>query len=241
LKALLCREFAPLDALRVEDCPDPVAEDGHVVIDVAAASVNYPDALMVQGKYQLKPELPFIPGFECAGTISEVGADCGDLRVGMRVFGFAEYGCIAGKVAMPAASVIGIGKSLAFERAAVLPLTYGTVYHALKDRADLRPGESLLVLGAGGGIGTAAIELGKLMGATVIAAASSADPRQRFRGAWARPATEPETVRGIAVGCHAVDSSGGFCPGRRRESAYRAGCAAETGLCGAAAGNQPLD
>jgi NADPH2:quinone reductase len=172
---LLCREFAPLDALRVEDCPDPVAEDGHVVIDVAAASVNYPDALMVQGKYQLKPELPFIPGFECAGTISEVGADCGDLRVGMRVFGFAEYGCIAGKVAMPAASVIGIGKSLAFERAAVLPLTYGTVYHALKDRADLRPGESLLVLGAGGGIGTAAIELGKLMGATVIAAASSAD------------------------------------------------------------------
>lgn len=177
----MCREFAPLEALRVEELQDPVPEAGEVLIDIEAASVNYPDALMVQGKYQLRPELPFVPGFECAGTVSAVGADSRELAVGTRVFGFADYGCIAERIALPAASVIPIGETLPFDKAAVLPLTYGTVYHALKDRADLKPGESLLVLGAGGGIGTAAVELGKLMGATVIAAASTEDKLELAR------------------------------------------------------------
>jgi NADPH:quinone reductase len=175
LKALVCREFAPLDALRVDEFPDPAPKAGEILIDIEAASINYPDALMVHGKYQVRPELPFVPGFECAGTISEAGAGCDEFEVGTRVLGFADYGCIAERITLPAASVIPIGDRLAFDKAAVLPLTYGTVYHALKDRADLKPGESLLVLGAGGGIGTAAIELGKLMGASVIAAASTDD------------------------------------------------------------------
>jgi NADPH2:quinone reductase len=181
LRALLCREFAPLEALRVENIQDPVPAAGEVLIDIEAASVNYPDALMVQGKYQLRPELPFVPGFECAGTVSAVGADSHELTVGARVFGFADYGCMAERVALPSASVIPIGDTLPFDKAAVLPLTYGTVYHALKDRADLKPGESLLVLGAGGGIGTAAVELGKLMGAQVIAAASTEDKLELAR------------------------------------------------------------
>ena len=173
MKALLCREFAPLDALRVEEVPEPTAGTGEVVLDVRAASVNYPDALMVQGKYQVRPELPFIPGFECAGTISSLGSDTGDLYLGMRVVGLAAHGAFADRVALPAAAVVPIGDTLPFATAAVMPMTYGTAYHALKDRAALAAGETLLVLGAGGGIGTAAIELGKLMGARVIAAASS--------------------------------------------------------------------
>jgi NADPH2:quinone reductase len=173
MKALVCRKLAPLDALRIEEVAEPVAAAGQVVIDIKAASINYPDALIVQGKYQIRPELPFTPGFECAGLISAVGQDCPGLAVGTRALGLSACGAFAERIALPAASVVPIGDSLSFDRAAAMPMTYGTAYHALKDRAKLAPGETLLVLGAGGGVGTAAVELGKLMGARVIAAASS--------------------------------------------------------------------
>jgi NADPH2:quinone reductase len=181
VRALVCREFAPLDALRVEELADPVPTDGEVVVDVEAASVNYPDALMVQGKYQVRPELPFVPGFECAGVVSDVGSEGLGFAVGDRVLGLVSAGGIAERVALPAASAWPIGAALTAANAAVLPMTYGTVYHALKDRAKLRPGETLLVLGAGGGIGTAAVTLGKLMGATVIAAASTPEKLELSR------------------------------------------------------------
>ena len=175
MKALVCRELAPLDALRVEEVPEPAAAAGQVVLEIKAASVNYPDALIVQGRYQVRPDLPFIPGFECAGVIAAVGDGCDGFRIGGRALGLSTQGAFAERVALPAASVVPIGDSLSYARAAAMPMTYGTVYHALKDRAQLEAGETLLVLGAGGGIGTAAVELGKLMGAMVIAAASSPD------------------------------------------------------------------
>jgi NADPH2:quinone reductase len=174
MKALLCREFASLDALRVDEVPDPVPGDGDVVIDVEAATVNYPDALIVQGKYQVRPELPFVPGFECAGVVRDAGPNAG-IAPGTRVLGLVPAGAFAERVAIPANAVWAIGDKLAYSEAAALPMTYGTVWHALKDRAALAAGETLLVLGAGGGIGTAAIQLGKLAGAKVIAAASSED------------------------------------------------------------------
>lgn len=215
MKGLVCREFAALDALRVEELPDPVPAEGEVVVDVEAASVNYPDALIVQGKYQVRPALPFVPGFECAGIVSEVGDGC-DLEVGTRVLGLTGQGGFAERVALPAASVWPIDDALAFANAAVLPMTYGTVYHALEDRAELEPGETLLVLGAGGGIGTAAVELGKLLGAHVIAAASSADKLELSHGLgadhtvlyttenWREELNEITRGRGVDVVCDPV-------------------------------------
>jgi len=173
MKALICRAFAPLDALTVEEVPAPVAGPDEVVVDVKAASVNYPDALIVQGKYQVRPELPFIPGAELAGIVRSVGERVTDLRAGMPVLGLPMRGAFAEAVALPAATAVPLDPSLPFDTAAAVPMTYGTAYHALCDRAQLQPRETLLVLGAGGGIGTAAVELGKLMGAIVIGAASS--------------------------------------------------------------------
>jgi NADPH2:quinone reductase len=173
VKALVCREFAPLSSLRIEEWPEPAAAPGEVVVDVAAASVNYPDALIVQGKYQALPERPFVPGAECAGRIRAVGAGVGDLRVGQPVLALPMRGAFAERVAVPAGAVFALDSRLPLAAAAAIPMTYGTVYHALADRAHLARGETLLVLGAGGGIGTAAVELGKLLGATVVAAASS--------------------------------------------------------------------
>lgn len=216
MKALVCREFQPLDALRVEELADPTPEAGQVVVDVEAASVNYPDALIVQGKYQVRPALPFVPGFECAGVVSAVAGERRDFEVGDRVLGLTPHGAFAERIALPAEAVWPIGSGLEFATAAVLPMTYGTVYHALKDRADLKAGETLLVLGAGGGIGTAAVELGKLMGARVIAAASSADKLEAARrlGAdhavsylgddWRAELKEITAGRGVDVVCDPV-------------------------------------
>jgi NADPH2:quinone reductase len=173
VKALVCRELGPIDALRVEELPDPTPAAGKVVLEVKAASVNFPDALMVQGKYQARPELPFVPGFECAGVITALGPGTDAPEIGTRVVGMTAHGAFAEQIALPASAIVPIGESLSFATAAAIPMTYGTAYHALKDRAQLAAGETLLVLGAGGGIGTAAVELGKLMGARVIAAASS--------------------------------------------------------------------
>lgn len=175
MKALLCRNFAPLDELTVEDVPDPVAAAGQVLVDVKAASVNYPDALMVQGKYQVRPALPFVAGGELAGTVRAVGDGVKHLKPGMPVVALTMTGAFAERAVAEASLVLPLDPSVDLGSAAAMPMTYGTMHHALSDRACLRPGETLLVLGAGGGIGTAAIELGKIAGATVIAAASSSE------------------------------------------------------------------
>jgi NADPH2:quinone reductase len=175
MKALLCRNFASLDELSVEDVPAPSAGPGQVVMDVKAASVNYPDALMVQGKYQVRPPLPFVPGSELAGVIRAVGDGVKHLKPGMHALALTQIGAFAEQAVADARMVLPLDPSVDLASAAAMPMTYGTMHHALSDRAQLQPGETLLVLGAGGGIGTATIELGKIAGATVIAAASSAE------------------------------------------------------------------
>jgi NADPH:quinone reductase len=173
VKALLCREFAGLEQLKVEEVPSPVPGSGQVAVSVKFASVNYPDALMVQGKYQFKPPLPFTPGSELSGVVKAVGDGVGKVKVGDNVLVLPGRGAFAQEVLATEAQVTLLGTGTDLAAAAGMPMTYGTCYHALKDRGHLRAGETLLVLGAGGGIGIAAVELGKLMGATVIAAASS--------------------------------------------------------------------
>lgn len=173
MKAVVCEAFAPVADLKFTDFPDPVAGPGEVVIEVAAAGVNFPDVLMVQGKYQVKPPVPFVAGSEAAGTILSVGEGVTGFAVGDRVTAFTGLGSFARQVRVPASQVWHVPDALALDIAAGVLITYGTSYHALKDRAALRAGETLLVLGAGGGVGITAVELGKQMGARVIAAASS--------------------------------------------------------------------
>lgn len=172
MRALLCTEIGPASGLSVQDVDDPLPGAGQVVVDVAAAGINYPDTLMIEGKYQFKPELPFSPGGEAAGTVSAVGSGVESVSVGDRVIVLSGHGAFAEKWLVEAGAVSPIPPGLDFVSAAAFGITYGTSYHALKDRVRLVPGETLLVLGAAGGVGSAAVELGKVMGATVIAAAS---------------------------------------------------------------------
>ena len=173
MKAITCAAFAPIEALTYGDFPAPEAGPGEVVIDVVAAGVNYPDVLIVQGKYQTKPPLPFVPGSEASGTIAAVGEGVEGFAVGDRVVAFTGSGSFAAQVKVPATQVWPAPEGVDLAVAAGIAITYGTSYHALKDRAALKAGETLLVLGAGGGVGLTAVELGKQMGARVIAAASS--------------------------------------------------------------------
>lgn len=173
MKAVLAREYAPLERLALEEVAAPRASAGEVVIAVKACGVNFFDALIVQGKYQTKPPLPFSPGGEVAGIVAETGAGVTTPAPGTRVLAFVGYGGYAQQVATNAANVIPLPPQMDFVTAAAFPITYATSYHALKDRGQLKAGETLLVLGASGGVGLAAVELGKLMGARVIAAASS--------------------------------------------------------------------
>jgi NADPH:quinone reductase len=185
MKALVCREFQPLDALKVEELPTLVAQKGQVVISVKFASVNFPDALIVQGKYQYKPKLPFTPGSEVSGFIKSVGPEVSRLKVGTPVLVISPLGAFAEEMLADETQVVPLPDGIDMKIAAGLPMTYGTSYHALQDRGQLQRGETLLVLGAGGGIGLAAVELGKLMGATVIAAASSDEKLQAARNCGA--------------------------------------------------------
>lgn len=169
----MLHEFGPPENLRVEDVPDPEPGSDQVVIDVHACGVNFPDVLMVQDLYQFKPALPFAPGGEVAGTVSAVGSDVAGIAVGDRVAASCGHGGFAEKVAVAASSVFAVPDGVDLTVASAIITTYGTSYHALRDRARLQPGESLLVLGAAGGVGLAAVELGAAMGAEVIAAASS--------------------------------------------------------------------
>jgi NADPH2:quinone reductase len=173
VRALVCSQFGPVDDLAVQELPPPAPGERQVVVRVAAAGLNYPDALMVQGKYQARPPLPFVPGMELAGTVIAVGARVAEYRVGDAVMATGQTGAFAEECAVPVERVMRRPEAIPPDVAAASLITYGTTYHALKDRARLRPGETVLVLGAAGGVGTAAIELAKLMGARVIAAASS--------------------------------------------------------------------
>lgn len=161
------------ETLVLREVPEPVAGSGEVVVAVHACSVNFPDALMVAGQYQFKPPRPFAPGLEVAGEIKSVGPDVTDLRPGDRVIALLSYGGMAERVATAAANCRRMPEGMSYAHGASFLATYGTAYHALEQRGCLRPGETLLVLGAGGGMGLACVELGRAMGARVIAAASS--------------------------------------------------------------------
>lgn len=175
MKALLSTKVGPPEELEYVDAPDPVAGEGEVVIAVKAAGVNFPDALIIEDRYQFKPERPFAPGGEVAGVIESVGPDVSHLKPGQRVIGSIGWGGFAEKVKVQAPRVLPIPDAMPFDDASAFILTYGTSYYALKDRGEVKPGEVLLILGAAGGVGVAAIELGKAMGARVIAAVSSQD------------------------------------------------------------------
>lgn len=175
MKALLCSEYGPPQNLVVQDVPAPHAGPGQVVIDVKASALNFPDALMVQGLYQVKPPLPFSPGAELAGLIKEIGDGVRGLKAGDRVIAFPGFGGFAEECVVAAERIMPLPDNMDFASGAALVLTYGTSLHALQDCGRLQQGETLLVLGAAGGVGAAAIEIGKAMGAHVIAAASSAD------------------------------------------------------------------
>jgi NADPH2:quinone reductase len=173
MKAYVCKEFGPVESHKVEEIEDPRAEAGQVVVDVKAAGVSFPDVLIVQGKYQFQPPFPFSPGGEIAGVISEVGEGVVDWKIGDRVIAMTGNGGIAEKVVAFEMTLMPLPETMDFRDGAAFPLNYGTTYHALKQRGQLQAGETLLVTGAGGGVGTTAIEIGKAMGARVIAAAST--------------------------------------------------------------------
>ena len=173
MRAVRVHELTGPSALRVDEVPSPRAAGGQIVIDVKAAGVNFPDILITQGKYQFKPAPPFSPGAEAAGVVSSVGPGVTSLKVGDRVATTLLYGGYAEQVVAPEMSTVKLPDAVSFEVGAATLLTYATTYHALVDRAALQSGESLLVLGAAGGVGIAAVELGALLGARVIAAASS--------------------------------------------------------------------
>ncbi|HZZ94860.1 MAG TPA: NADPH:quinone oxidoreductase family protein [Usitatibacter sp.] len=173
MKALVCRALDGIDSLAVGELPSPVPGPGEVVIGVTAAGVNFPDVLMVQGKYQFKAPLPFAPGCEVAGIVKSVGEGVTAVQPGQPALAIMMSGGFAQEALAREADVVPLPAGVDLVQASAFLFTYGTSYHALKDRAKLAAGETLLVLGAAGGVGLAAVELGKLMGARVIAAASS--------------------------------------------------------------------
>jgi NADPH2:quinone reductase len=175
MKALICSQYGPPENLRVQDMPDPQPAAGEVVVRVRAAGVNFPDALIVQNLYQFKPTPPFSPGGEAAGEVLAIGAGVSRFKVGDKVIALTIWGGFAEQVLAQEDQLIAMPPGMSFEVAGSLLLTYGTCIHALRDRAGLQPGQTVLVLGAAGGIGIAAIELAKALGARVIAAASSAE------------------------------------------------------------------
>lgn len=173
MKAVLCKAFGPPESLVIEEVEPLTPGRGQAVISVKACGVNFPDTLIIQGLYQFKPPPPFSPGGEVAGVVKEVGAGVENVKPGDRVIAFTAYGGFAEEVLTEAATLIPMPADMDFDVASAFVMTYGTDIHALKDRAKLQRGETLLVLGAAGGIGLAAVELGKAMGAKVIAAAST--------------------------------------------------------------------
>jgi NADPH2:quinone reductase len=174
MKALLCTQWGPPESLVVDEVERPKVGPGQVLIRVRAAGVNFPDTLIIQNRYQFKPALPFSPGGECAGVVEALGANAHRFQRGDRVIAFTAWGAFAEYVSADVDSLIAIPDGLDDVTASALAMTYGTAYHALADRAALKPGETILVLGASGGVGLASVEVAKALGARVIAAASSA-------------------------------------------------------------------
>lgn len=185
MKAVLCKAFGPAETLVLEEIASPEAKKNEVLLEVHAAGVNFPDTLIIEGKYQFKPPFPFSPGGEASGVVKAVGEKVSHLKVGDRVMALTGWGSFAEEVAVPGYNVMPVPASMDFASAAAFGMTYGTSMHALKQRANLQPGETLLVLGASGGVGLAAVEIGKAMGAKVIAAASSAEKLEVAKAAGA--------------------------------------------------------
>ncbi len=174
MRAVVCREFGPVEKLEFGELPEPVPGPGEVVIDVSIAAMNFPDTMLIEGTYQVRPDPPFSPGFEGTGMISAVGAGV-ELAVGSPVVAAAFHGSFAQRWLVAATNVLPFPAGLSEEQAAGFTIAYGTSWYALRLRGELAKGETLLVLGAAGGVGSAAVELGKRLGATVIAAASTAE------------------------------------------------------------------
>jgi NADPH2:quinone reductase len=189
VKAILCTRFGTADDLVLTDIAEPVAGSGEVVTSVKAIGLNFYETLMIAGRYQKRPPFPFSPGGEYAGVVESIGEGVAGFAPGDRVIGYVTYGAARERMAVPAEKLTRFDGDLAFERAAALTITYGTAMHGLRDRAQLKSGETLAVLGAAGGVGVAAVELGKHMGARVIACASTDE-----KCAFARAHGADETV-----------------------------------------------
>ncbi len=175
MRAVVCHELGPLESLVVEDLPPPEAGEGQVVVDIRAAGVNFVDGLICQGRYQLKPATPFVPGSEIAGVVTALGPGVSGVSVGDRVIAFVGFGGFAEQAAVPALSLVPMPDHLGFGPAAALIQSYCTMLFTLTRRTSVAPGEWVLVLGAGGGVGLAAVDIATALGARVIAAASTPD------------------------------------------------------------------
>ncbi len=175
MKAVLCTQYGPPEKLSISDVRSPEPGPGEVVISVKAAGLNFFDTLIIEGKYQFRPDFPFSPSAEASGIVKSVGEGVDTVKPGDRVMAYSIWGAACEEFAVRASKVVKIPDTVRFEEAAGLTVTYGTTLHALRDRANMQPGETLAVLGASGGVGQAAIEIGKVMGARVIACASSED------------------------------------------------------------------
>ena len=175
MKAVLCKQYGPPDTLVIEDVESPVPGPGEVVVSMHAASVNFPDVLIIQNKYQIKPPLPFSPGSELSGIVKAIGDGVTRVKPGDRVIAFTGYGAFAEEVKTQESRLVPMPEGMDFPTGASFILTYGTSDHALRDRGELKAGETLLVLGAAGGVGLAAVEIGKALGARVVACASTED------------------------------------------------------------------
>src|SRR5271165_6409875 len=175
MKALICPSLGPAETLKVMDVEKPSAKEGEVVVDVVYAALNFFDTLIIEGKYQLKPEPPFSPAGEFAGRVAAIGPGVTGFAIGDRVMGSTGFGAAREEIAIAANRLAHVPAGLPLDRAAGLAIAYGTSLHALKQRAEMKPGETLVVLGASGGVGLAAVDIGKAMGARVIACASSDD------------------------------------------------------------------
>ncbi len=210
MKAILCQGFGTPDDLVLADIVEPVAGPGEIVADVEAIGLNFFDTLIIAGKYQTKPPFPFSPGGEFAGVVAAVGPEVSGLETGDRVMGYTNFNAARERTAVAADKVVKMPDGLDFERAAALTITYGTAYHALEHRAHMQPNETLAVLGAAGGVGAAAVELGRIMGARVIACVSSEEKLDFARAHGAHHAVNyaTEDLRSAlrhAGGDHGID------------------------------------